>query len=362
MLPASAVTHRYVRDVRCSGAPVLHWEDTDDGDVDEMLYDSNDANMNVTALVDTGGDVVERWLYDPYGRPTSLHGADDADGAVTEWGVDAQHDRFTRFLYAGYHRGWEADFYHVRHRTYHPTLGRWLSRDPLDRAGDVNRYEYSGSSPASQLDPMGLFVTNMISQIAEEIADVGEAAAIAWHWVKGNGHAPFVREGGAWGQWARSKAAIRTAARNLMTSAAERAWADYASGPASYAGDYREANARVYLDGSFAQILSLNRVAYSITGGFAVYYQNCEVVLAETEHRIEDYADAHWEAIFPDLPMILYQQTGRILPERFEPFQWFPVEISWYDEEEIIFNFSGGAVQARGGWPFESEAWQPISE
>jgi hypothetical protein len=32
-------------------------------------------NMNVTALVDTGGDAVERYVYGPYGKVTILNGA-----------------------------------------------------------------------------------------------------------------------------------------------------------------------------------------------------------------------------------------------------------------------------------------------
>lgn len=41
----------------------------------ERLYYTNDANMNVTALVDRkDGAVVDRVLYDPYGRPKFYNG------------------------------------------------------------------------------------------------------------------------------------------------------------------------------------------------------------------------------------------------------------------------------------------------
>jgi len=58
--------------------------------LDEWLCGLTDANMNVTALVDTGGDAVERYIYDPYGKVTILNGANgvDKDGAVTEWTED----------------------------------------------------------------------------------------------------------------------------------------------------------------------------------------------------------------------------------------------------------------------------------
>jgi len=50
---------QYVWDLRYIDAPVLRWHDANgDGDfldTDETLYYTNDANMNVTALLDTGG-------------------------------------------------------------------------------------------------------------------------------------------------------------------------------------------------------------------------------------------------------------------------------------------------------------------
>ena len=36
--------------------------------LERRLYAQQDANGNVTALVNTSGNVVERYVYDPYGR------------------------------------------------------------------------------------------------------------------------------------------------------------------------------------------------------------------------------------------------------------------------------------------------------
>src|SRR5207302_5137671 len=36
--------------------------------LEERLYVQQDANWNVTALVDTSGNVKERYIYDPYGQ------------------------------------------------------------------------------------------------------------------------------------------------------------------------------------------------------------------------------------------------------------------------------------------------------
>jgi hypothetical protein len=38
----------------------------------ERFYVQQDANWNVTALIDTSGNVQERYIYDPYGTVTIL--------------------------------------------------------------------------------------------------------------------------------------------------------------------------------------------------------------------------------------------------------------------------------------------------
>jgi len=64
---STTVYAQYVWDIRYIDAPVLRWRDSDNDEnhtLDETLYYTNDANMNVTALVEPDGDVVERYAYD----------------------------------------------------------------------------------------------------------------------------------------------------------------------------------------------------------------------------------------------------------------------------------------------------------
>jgi YD repeat-containing protein len=50
--------------------------DTDaNGSLDERLYAAHDGNFDVTALIDTSGNVVERYVYDPYGQASVLTSA-----------------------------------------------------------------------------------------------------------------------------------------------------------------------------------------------------------------------------------------------------------------------------------------------
>jgi len=138
--------------------PVLRRRDTGgDPDLDETLYYCNDANMNVTALVSTSGTVVERYLYDPYGKATTLHGVRDSTGtATTEWNMRSSNTFQNAILYCGYFFDDETGLYHVRHRSYHPTLGRWISRDPAGYTSGMERQEYVSSNPVAHGDASGL--------------------------------------------------------------------------------------------------------------------------------------------------------------------------------------------------------------
>jgi RHS repeat-associated protein len=117
--------------------------------------------MNVTCLVNTGGEAVERYMYDPYGRMTVLNGAKnvDKDGAVTEWTADTVQtasDVSNSVLYCGYYHDWETGLYCVRHRYYDPPLGRWVQRDPLGYTRGMALCEYGASHPTCAVDPLGL--------------------------------------------------------------------------------------------------------------------------------------------------------------------------------------------------------------
>jgi RHS repeat-associated protein len=144
---------QYVWDLRYIDAPVLRFQDGNtDGDYadaeDSILYYTNDANMNVTALADESGAVVERYAYDPYGQVTVL----DAD-----WSTDADNasDVANEVLYAGYRFDPETGLFHVRNRYYSTSLGRFISRDPLGYVDGMSVYEYVGSGPVSYVDSEG---------------------------------------------------------------------------------------------------------------------------------------------------------------------------------------------------------------
>ena len=159
---ATDVTCQYVWDPRYIDAPVCRDEDgnSDDDctdtdwdtgdDPDEHLYYCQDANFNTTALVErSDGSAVERYVYDPYGKVTIY---DDDWSDTVAWA----NSKKNAYLYCGYRYDHESRLYHVRHRSYHPTLGRWMQRDPMGYSDSANLYEYGGSCPVTSRDARGL--------------------------------------------------------------------------------------------------------------------------------------------------------------------------------------------------------------
>jgi RHS repeat-associated protein len=119
------------------------------GSLSERLYVQQDANWNVTALVDTTGTVQERYVYDPYGQRTVLDPVSwqALNGSQFGW----------VYLYQGGRLDQATGLYDFRHREYSPTLGRWMQQDPTMFMDGMNVYE--AYFVVNWLDPMGLAVT-----------------------------------------------------------------------------------------------------------------------------------------------------------------------------------------------------------
>jgi RHS repeat-associated protein len=112
-----------------------------------LIY-KHDRMGNVIALLDTAGNIVEKYNYDAFGYPT-----------ITDvwWNQRNESAYGNRFMFTG--REWikELGIYDYRNRYYHPGLGRFLQSDPTGfDAGDMNLFRYCGDDPVDRADPMGL--------------------------------------------------------------------------------------------------------------------------------------------------------------------------------------------------------------
>jgi RHS repeat-associated protein len=117
------------------------------GTLDQRLYVQQDANWNVTAIVDASGNVLERYVYDPYGAVTVL---------APNWTVRGTSAYAMPYLWQGLLYDATVGLYHADGRDISPTLGRPLQADPLGLAPDINDYRWEGNGPTNYVDPSGL--------------------------------------------------------------------------------------------------------------------------------------------------------------------------------------------------------------
>jgi RHS repeat-associated protein/uncharacterized delta-60 repeat protein len=111
---------------------------------DQRLYAQQDANWNTTSLIDAiTGQVVERYIYDPFGAVIILTPGGDLRATST-------------YAWTYLHQGGDLDLitglYNFRHRDYSPSLERWFQSDPA--FADGNFYAFGGN-PTGSVDPMG---------------------------------------------------------------------------------------------------------------------------------------------------------------------------------------------------------------
>ena len=100
------------------------------------------ANGNTTALTDATQNIVNSYAYDPFGQV-----------------VDEQETIPQPFKFVGQFGVMAESYglYYMRARYYDPSVGRFISEDPIGFAGgDVNFYAYVLNDPINAIDPSGL--------------------------------------------------------------------------------------------------------------------------------------------------------------------------------------------------------------
>lgn len=130
---------RYIDDL------ILRDRDTNsDGTLNERFYACQDATWNTTAIVDTSGDVQERYEYDPYGVPTFLSPTfNERPSSSYKWET----------LFTGRYYDAETALYNFRMRMYASVLGVFLICDPSGYVDGTNRY--AAYFPLNGTDPTG---------------------------------------------------------------------------------------------------------------------------------------------------------------------------------------------------------------
>ena len=103
-----------------------------------------DGRGNVSAVIDSSQNVAASYRYDTFGK------------LMVKSGTLNQPFQFsTKRYFAG------VGLNDYGYRFYSPSVGRWLTRDPIAERGGVNLYGFVGNSPVSYADPDGL-IANVI--------------------------------------------------------------------------------------------------------------------------------------------------------------------------------------------------------
>lgn len=119
----------------------------------QFYFPCYDQNGNVTAYCDETGSLVAEYVYDTFGNTISSSGLM----------ASVFPHRFSTKYYDA-----ETDLYYYGYRYYSPSLGRWISRDPVEESGGVNLYSIAKNSCLSVFNILGERIGDWPDSSAED--------------------------------------------------------------------------------------------------------------------------------------------------------------------------------------------------
>lgn len=124
---------------------------------DDVVLYLNDSLGSAIAAFDEAGELCWQESYTPYGQKTVLEDSFTPEGC----GTISEERGFT-----GHTEDFKTDLVYMQQRYYDPTIGRFLSIDPVGPLvgdpGSINRYSYARNTPYVYIDPDGRWVEDLI--------------------------------------------------------------------------------------------------------------------------------------------------------------------------------------------------------
>ena len=114
---------------------------------------------NSLELINSPTSTTKAYIHSPRGDTTNLI---NSDGTYTRYEYSAFGKEMTGntyaynpFGYCGEYRDSESGFIYLRNRYYDPSIGRFISEDPIKDG--LNWYAYCENDPVNFVDPLGLW-------------------------------------------------------------------------------------------------------------------------------------------------------------------------------------------------------------
>ncbi|MET0102946.1 MAG: RHS repeat-associated core domain-containing protein, partial [Sedimenticola sp.] len=146
---------------------------------DETRYLHYDALGSIDTITDGEGEVVDRIVYDPWGKRLG------GDWLVNDPLNSTQLilSRLTTRGFTGHEHIDELNLIHMNGRVYDPQLGRFLSADPTMQfpysTQGYNRYAYVQNNPLKYTDPSGYGLFSFFKKIFRAVTKVVKKVAKA---------------------------------------------------------------------------------------------------------------------------------------------------------------------------------------
>jgi RHS repeat-associated protein len=121
----------------------------------------NDVNGSVYGITDQTGSIIQRQRYDAYGATEVTQ---ENAGFANRVGFQGRNE------IAGF------GIQNFRNRFYDPSVGRFLSRDPLGLVDGPAVYAFCGGEPVNRTDPMGTFWEFIVG------SDEGNFGELQYRW------------------------------------------------------------------------------------------------------------------------------------------------------------------------------------
>ncbi|HEY7154842.1 MAG TPA: RHS repeat-associated core domain-containing protein, partial [Gemmataceae bacterium] len=132
------------------------------GVLNDRFLVQQDADWNVTALVNPAGTILERYAYDPFGAVTVLN---------SNFTVRGTSNYNVPYGFQDMRYDWTVSVNIADNRVYSPTLMRWLQTDPIGLNAGNNDYAFVGDTPTDAVDPSGLTGVDWLTK-----------GQYFWHW------------------------------------------------------------------------------------------------------------------------------------------------------------------------------------